>query len=759
MILQSKEVKRLIIYFIFDKQGIVDDYITYMLKDLKNNATEIAVVCNGMLTPESRKKLEEVTPIIMVRENKGLDVWAYKSVLDYYGWEKLCKYDEVIMMNYTIMGPIYPLKEMFEKMDAKDLDFWGITKYHEYKEGDPFGTIVYGYIPEHIQSHFIAVRSRMLRSIEFQEYWNNMQQINDYREAVGCHEAIFTRKFSEAGFLWDVYADMGEGYNNHPILCATRQMLEEKRCPIFKRRSFFQDYTNIINDTMGESAYEAYEYIDKYTDYDVNMIWDNILRLENQADIKKNMQLNYVIDERNGKDISEILGKRKIALVLHFYFTELADYCLHYMKSLPKEADIYVTVGDEQKKKIIEETFSELPNKVEVILIENRGRDVSALLVGTKKFIMDYDYVCFVHDKKVVQLKPETIGAGFSYKCFENLLPTKEFVENVLDTFERNPRIGLLTPPPPCHGDYYITLGMEWGLNYKVTKKLAEKLNLTVPISREKEPIAPLGTMFWFRPQAMKLLFEKDWEYKDFPPEPNKVDGTLLHAIERIYSYVVQQEGYYPGWIFSSHGAAMEITNLNYMLRGLNTSIFKAGPGAGKYEEVARNMQKTFIEWRMCRSALGYTEGSIIQAKLYLKTDAGYSEEHTVSVENETDENIYAYKGLEKFGSVSEIRWDPGEKSGIIIKALDVKVTMFNEKVLEFSSKDAITNGMMLKDEMIFLGPDPQLYFKLPEKIPVKNIVIETDVIDHITADRAEELYKKLRGKNILRRIKNKLLR
>jgi len=55
MILQSKEVKRLIIYFIFDKQGIVDDYITYMLKDLKNNATEIAVVCNGMLTPESRK--------------------------------------------------------------------------------------------------------------------------------------------------------------------------------------------------------------------------------------------------------------------------------------------------------------------------------------------------------------------------------------------------------------------------------------------------------------------------------------------------------------------------------------------------------------------------------------------------------------------------------------------------------------------------------------------------------------------------------
>ena len=69
--------------------------------------------------------------------------------------------------------------------------------------------------------------------------------------------------------------------------------------------------------------------------------------------------------------------------MLHFYFEDLAEYCLHYVQSMPKEADIYVTVGSEKKKKIIEETFSVLENNVKVILIENRGRDVSALLVGT----------------------------------------------------------------------------------------------------------------------------------------------------------------------------------------------------------------------------------------------------------------------------------------------------------------------------------------------------------------------------------------
>ena len=37
----------------------------------------------------------------------------------------------MIMMNFTIMGPIYPFEEMFKKMDSKDLDFWGMTKHYK----------------------------------------------------------------------------------------------------------------------------------------------------------------------------------------------------------------------------------------------------------------------------------------------------------------------------------------------------------------------------------------------------------------------------------------------------------------------------------------------------------------------------------------------------------------------------------------------------------------------------------------------------
>lgn len=756
MVLNEKECKRLIIYFIYDKQGIVDDYIIYMLEALKQNSLEIAVVCNGLLTKESREKLNGVTDNIIVRENKGLDVWAYKTVLDSYGWKQLEEFDEVIMMNFTIMGPVYPLSEMFSTMSAKDVDFWGITEFHEFKEGDPFGTIEVGYIPEHIQSHFIAVRSSMLKSSEFQDYWDNMGEIRDYRDAVGKHEAMFTKRFSDKGFTWDVYADMGEGYNNHPILCATKEMLEQKRCPIFKRRSFMQDYDNIINDTVGQSAIEAYKFIEENTDYNVDMIWENILRLENQADIKRNMQLNYILSTTNSKINKEALSNKKIALIIHCYFEDLLSYCVDYISNIPENADVYVTVPSEKMKTLAEQEFSRLNNQVEIIQIQNRGRDVSALLVATKSFIMNYDYACFMHDKKVMQLKPETIGYGFSYKCFENLLASKEFVENVIDTFDKNPRLGMLMPPPPNHGDYYITLAWEWGENYKNTKKLAEKLGITVPICEEKEPIAPLGTMFWFRPKAMKLLFDQNWQYEDFPKEPNRTDGTLLHAVERIYSYTVQQEGYYPAWVFSDKGASIEITNLNHMVRGLNSVIFNEGSGAGKYPEVRDRLKIQCSQWSEMRGRFGGNT-ALDRATLYVNNGAGYSAELSSTEANTSKEAAKCdieFSGLEKYGEIKEFRLDPGEASGVTLFD-DVKIELLTSThdMLTFSIRDAITNGIKIKNRMVFISVDPQLVFTLNNPVIASKLRITGTTIANVGNEDAKVIYR--RTASVGQRVRN----
>ncbi len=50
------------------------------------------------------------TDIIMVRENTGLDVAAYKQALLTIGWEKLETYDEVLCLNNTIIGRSLPVQ-------------------------------------------------------------------------------------------------------------------------------------------------------------------------------------------------------------------------------------------------------------------------------------------------------------------------------------------------------------------------------------------------------------------------------------------------------------------------------------------------------------------------------------------------------------------------------------------------------------------------------------------------------------------------
>ena len=567
-------MKRVAIYFFYDKDGVVDRYVNYFLEDFKQNLDRLIVVCNGKLTPEGREEFSKYTNEIIVRENKGFDVWAYKEGIEYIGWDNLKNYDELIMLNMTIMGPIYSFKEMFDEMDSrKELDFWGITKFHKFPV-DPWGLIKYGYIPEHIQSHFIAVRNPMLTSYEFKQHWEKMRMINTYFESVSYHESIFTKKFNDKGFKSDAYIDSEDlkDFTDHPIIDYPKKIIEEKRCPIFKRRSFFNPYDDFLTRSMGRSSLELFKYIEENTNYDVNLIWDNILRVENMYDIKNTLHLNYNLP--SNYSLLKDNDSKKIGLFFHIYFEDLIEECFNYASNVPEYVDIFITTDKESKKIKIENKFSELKNKVDIKIIENRGRDVSAFLVPNREEILKYDIACFAHDKKTKQLHPELKGEEFKYKCLENILGNKNFVNNIINLFVKNPRLGLLSPPAPNHAEFYGNLGREWGENYDITVEFLKDLKIEINVDKGKAPIAPYGTMFWFRPKAMKKLLEKTWKYEDFPKEPNKIDGTLLHAIERAYPFVVQEAGFYSANVLNEDFTRVEMTNLGFMLSSLNKTLY-----------------------------------------------------------------------------------------------------------------------------------------------------------------------------------------
>lgn len=204
----------------------------------------------------------------------------------------------------------------------------------------------------------------------------------------------------------------------------------------------------------------------------------------------------------------------------------------------------------------------------------NRGRDVSALLVGCSELVLrgGYDVIGFAHDKKSSQNLDKghhgTESLAFSHLLLENTLASKDYVRNILRTFEENPRLGLLTPPPPISGIYFAhTIPLDWGANYDITVKLLRnRLGITnVPITSFKATMSAIGSCYWFRAKALAPLFAASWSYEDFLPEDlMNEDGTVSHAIERANGFVAQSQGYYPAWVLSDKYARIQLDSLWY---------------------------------------------------------------------------------------------------------------------------------------------------------------------------------------------------
>ena len=261
--------------------------------------------------------------------------------------------------------------------------------------------------------------------------------------------------------------------------------------------------------------------------------------MENVYDIRKNEKLLYILPkEGQGIYVDSVLTDA-VAVVVNLYYPDLVSWYMEYLNKVPKEIDVYVissnaVVSEEVKKHQRRDMF--------FLGKENRGRDVSALLVAFRKYVKRYEYICFLHDKKANYSGSEKDARLWNYNLWENTISSPGYIGEVLQLFLEKPDLGLLVPPEPF-GEYYVAwAGNGWAQNFRNTVELAEKLSLNCAFDEIKSPIA-YGTVFWAKTDCLMKLLEYEWKYEDFSEEPLAPDGTISHAIERILPYVAQDAG------------------------------------------------------------------------------------------------------------------------------------------------------------------------------------------------------------------------
>jgi lipopolysaccharide biosynthesis protein len=205
------------------------------------------------------------------------------------------------------------------------------------------------------------------------------------------------------------------------------------------------------------------------------------------------------------------------------------------MCNIPVPFDIYISTQNEDKKIALEKIFSDFKRgKVVVKVFENRGRDIAPTFVGFKDIYKDYDLCVHIHSKKSPH---DSTLAGWGEYLYKSLLGSPEIVSAIFHIMERE-NIGVVFP------QYFEQLNrsVNWGENYSLAEEFLTRLNLKINDKRLLE--FPMGSMFWFKPAALTPIFESGLTFADFPDEKGQVDGTIAHAIERIFLHVAASRGF-----------------------------------------------------------------------------------------------------------------------------------------------------------------------------------------------------------------------
>ena len=561
-------MKRLAIAFFYDKEGIVDEYMTHLVQSFRPFVEKTIFVANGFLTEGSGNAVHAVADTVLIRENVGFDVWAYKHALEHVGFENLAEYDEVLLYNHTFYGPIYPFSEMFNEMSKRDCDFWGITA-HKALTPNPFTG--QGTLPMHINSHFIAVRKKMLLSSEFQTYWRNIPTIKNYTDSVLLHESRFTEHFSDLGFSHSTYLNTEDYTTHYPALLEVHETMA-RRCPIVKRRNFFneQDYF----EENGTNFPLALKIIRGTSDYPEAFMWKNALRSSRLRVMNTNASMMHILPEHSSRKKIDPNRYGKIAVCAHVFYVEMLMEILAKTSNIPVPYDFIATTDTKEKARKIKAILSRHLGivKSEVRIVEqNRGRDMAALFITCRDIFIDsnYDLVCRLHTKKSPQVD-RNIGEIFKNHLFENLLHNKGYVTNLLELFLERPWIGIVMPP--IVNISFPAIGFSWFTNKSWATHLVDYLGLKVELDADT-PVAPYGTMFWFRPKALRKLFEPTWTWLLFNAEPNHSDGGFAHVLERMICYVAQDAGFTTEHVANAEYAAQSYTNMEYKLDKLMSRI------------------------------------------------------------------------------------------------------------------------------------------------------------------------------------------
>jgi lipopolysaccharide biosynthesis protein len=164
---------------------------------------------------------------------------------------------------------------------------------------------------------------------------------------------------------------------------------------------------------------------------------------------------------------------------------------------------------------------------------ENRGRDILPFLhVANRLLDEGEDIVLKLHTKRSSH---RADGDQWRRELLSRLLAPAR-TTGILAAFERDQVLGMVAPE-----GHVQQIGHYRGANADTVAYLARRIGMAPPDVVNATFVA--GSMFWCRLEALRPLLDAHLDGWEFEAEAGQVDGTFAHAVERVFSLVVNASG------------------------------------------------------------------------------------------------------------------------------------------------------------------------------------------------------------------------
>lgn len=550
-------VRRLALYFFTDLRGRADEVNVSMIKGLKEAGCHVMTVVSGYADRDSVRKLAAASDEMYGRPNLGTLRSALGDVFMHLGVASLSAYEEIVVVQSTMIGPFYPLLAYLNSVCDRDIDVWSL-----YGSEDAAHSA--------FDTGFFVMRKPFFTDRRFVRYLTESVVNENFRGVMETQMGdLFTTKFAEK-HPWGVMCDFSDmrDLNDDVLLYLAPELVASREIPCVPRRLFTASYDTLIKNSCAETPARLLEVIREKTDYNASDIMRSLLVSENLADMERVLHTSYFLPEDATNRCSS--DPREFVVIVcadKAYYDRLT---LPYRKPLSKKHPFYFLDG--------EMSYAEKLNK---------AAEIAA----------PYRYACILgFDDYEIFDEPRSNDLSLIYRDFMCCLPSEEYAANVCDLFEQYPEIGMLVPPVPNFGNFFTRMQDGWNGHLEALRQCMNALGAeTMVIAQKTHPLFPAGGSLWIRSGLLMQIADVHLENLVFADGKTGFSESIeKDALTRlILPYLLQKEQYLTAAIYSNAYASIELTNLDFTFRKNNEAIFKRWM-SDYYENEIRRIRGTF---------------------------------------------------------------------------------------------------------------------------------------------------------------------